>query len=171
MAKFSERYGYKTARETIQIDSMSVELSNSLWSLLKLHVWDRVYWYRSSSYLSDNNPGIKTLCERLWFGHFKKPLDTLGDDWSKIFSGLRKYFFECEWYEVYDFVEFIADNFPYSGRKEFIEACNATLEKEVSAYRFVNGLISRITDETEIAEIDRALEGPRDPFARTCDER
>ena len=37
------------------------------------------------------------------------------------------------------------------------------MEREVSAYRFVNGLISRITDETEIAEIDRALEGPRDP--------
>jgi len=40
--KFPERYGYKTARETIQVDSMSVELSNSLWSLLKIHVWDRV---------------------------------------------------------------------------------------------------------------------------------
>ena len=126
-------------------------------------VWDRVYWYRGSSYLSDNNSGIKTLCERLWFSHFKKPLDTLGNDWPKIFSGLRKHFFECEWYELYDFVEFIANNYPYSGHKEFIVACNATLEKEVSAYRFVNGLITRITDETEIAEIDRALEGAQDP--------
>jgi hypothetical protein len=40
--------------------------------------------------------------------------------------------------------------------------CNAALEKEVSAYRFVDGLISRITDETEIAEIDRALDNARD---------
>jgi hypothetical protein len=64
---------------------------------------------------------------------------------------------------VYDFVEFIANNFPYSGREEFIEACNATLEKEVSAYRFVNGLISRITDEIEVAVIDSALERARGP--------
>jgi AbiJ-like protein len=130
---------------------------------LKLHVWDRVYRYRGSSYLSGNNPEIKTFCERLWFSHFKRPLDTIDNDWSKVFSGLRKHFFECEWYEVYAFVEFIANNFPYSGRKEFIEACNATLEKEVSAYRFVNGLISRITNKVEVAEIDGAREGARGP--------
>jgi len=164
MARFSERYGYKTARETIQIESISEELRNSLWSLLKVHVWDQVLYnrYAGGSFLSDN-PEIKLLCEQLWFNHFKRPLDTLVNDWSKIFSGLRKYFFECDWWAVYDFVEFIANNFPYPGRTKFIEACNAALEKEVSAYRFVNGLISRITDETEIAEIDRALEGARNP--------
>jgi AbiJ-like protein len=163
--RFSERYGYKTAREIIQIDSMSAELSNSLWSLLKIHVWDRVYHDKYGySFLNANNPQIKTLCERLWLNYFKLPLDTLSGDWAKeVFPELRKHYFECDWWAVYDFVEFIANNFPYSGRKEFIEACNATLEKEVSAYRFVNGLITRITDETEIAEIDRALEGARDP--------
>ncbi|SPE41073.1 conserved hypothetical protein [Candidatus Sulfotelmatobacter sp. SbA7] len=161
--RFSERYGYKSARETIQIDSIDMELRNSLWSLLKIHVWDRVYQYRGSSYLSDNNPQIKTLCERLWFSHFKMPLDTLPDKWADVSSWLRKHYFACDWWAVYDLVEFIANNFPYSGNKEFIKACNAALEKEVSAYRFVNGLMSRITDETEIAAIDRALESARDP--------
>jgi hypothetical protein len=37
------------------------------------------------------------------------------------------------------------------------------LEKEVSAYRFVNGLVSRITDEVEVAEIDLALAGRQGP--------
>jgi AbiJ N-terminal domain 4 len=115
------------------------------------------------------NPGIKTLCDRLWFDYFKKPLDTLGNDWAKVLLSLRKYFFACAWFEVYDFVEFVANNFPYSGREElirrgeFLQACNVALEKEVSAYRFVNGLIARITDQAEVAEIDRALERARGP--------
>lgn len=164
--RFSERYGYKTARETIQIDSISEELRNSLRSALKIHFWDRAY-YSSSSHgyvLTEGaNPELKILCERLWLNYFKKPLDTLDGDWTDVLPQLRKYFFTCTWYEAYDFVEFVANNFPHSGRKEFMEACNSILVREVSAYRFVNGLITRITDETEIAEIDRALESTRDP--------
>jgi hypothetical protein len=163
--KFSERHGYKTARETIQIDSISNDLRISLWSLLKLSVWDNVYYSNSSggAYLSAQNQEIKAFCEVLWFDHFKKPLDTLGDRWSTILASLRKYFFECPWYEVYDFMEFVVVNFPYSRRSEFIKACNTVLEREVSAYRFVNGLVVRITDENEVAEIDAALAGARDP--------
>jgi len=80
--RFSERYGYKTARETVQIDSISQELTNSLWSLLKIHIWDNVWQSTGdrSAYLS-KNPAIKTLCQQLWFHYFKKPLDTLGDNW------------------------------------------------------------------------------------------
>jgi hypothetical protein len=40
---------------------------------------------------------------------------------------------------------------------------SSSAEKEVSAYRFVNGVIAKITDQVEIDEIDRALESTRDP--------
>lgn len=163
--KFSERYGHKPARETIQIDSVDPPLRSSLWSLLKIYVWDKV-WYthaNSGAYLSAQNDEIKRLCEDLWFNYFKKPLDTLGDRWDVILASLRKYFFECQWYEAYDFIEFVVANFPYSNRDGFIEACNTVLEKEQSAYRLVNKLISPVTDTTEIAEIDLALEKARGP--------
>lgn len=157
--KFSERHGYKTARESLQIESISLELRNSLWSLLKLHIWDRVYFnrYSGGSFLALDNIEIKKLCEDLWFSFFKKPLDTLSNDWARVLPLLRKSFFECEWWGVYDFVEFVANNFPYAGRKAFIEACNAALEREASAYRLVNGQIARITDPVEIDEVDTAL--------------
>ena len=109
------------------------------------------------------NPTVKILCERLWFDFFKMPLDTLNKDWKIVLVRLRKYFFECGWFEVYDFTEFVANNFPFSGRESFVRACNTALEKEVSAYRFVNGMITKITDQVEIGEIDRALENARDP--------
>jgi AbiJ N-terminal domain 4 len=143
----------------IQIDSISHELRNSLWSLLKLYVWRNVFYSNShgGTYLNVANEKIKHFCELLWFHYFKEPLDTLGNNWTTILAFVRKYFFGCQWYEVYDFIEFVSDNFPYSGRDDYIKACNTVLETEVSAYRFVNGLIAPITDDVQIDEIDRAI--------------
>ena len=37
---------------------------------------------------------------------------------------MRKYFFEGKWYEVYDFVEFVANNYSRYGFKDaFTRAC------------------------------------------------
>ena len=72
------------------------------------------------------------------------------------------FFFECEWYEVYDFIEFVANNYErYQFKDKFIEACNRALEKEVSAYRFVDSLIARITEQQEVEEIEQALNEAR----------
>ncbi|MFI5113714.1 MAG: AbiJ-NTD4 domain-containing protein [Terriglobales bacterium] len=169
MAKFSERHGYKTARQTIQVDSISAELRNSLWSLMKMNIWDKAYYshYGGGFILSESaNPDLKALCERLWFAFFKRPLDTLDSDWRRVLQQLRDHFFACSWFEVYDFVEFIANNFNFSygnSKEQFIHHCNTVLETEVSAYRFVNGIITKITDQVEIAEIDQALESARGP--------
>lgn len=87
--RFSERYGYKSVREIIQIDSMDKGLRNKIWSLLKVYYWDKVRRYTRSSgvryYLSDRaNENMKTLCQFLWFKFFKEPLDTLDDDWKEV---------------------------------------------------------------------------------------
>ena len=60
---------------------------------------------------------------------------------------------------MYDFLEFVTNNYDrYQFKDHFIAACNKALEKEISAYRFVDGLISRITEHQEVDEIERALE-------------
>lgn len=167
VVKFSERYGYKQLREIVQIDSIDEPLRNALWSLLKIHVWDHAHY--SSTYggyhLSDeSNRIINRLCERLWFNYFKKPLDQLDRKWTKVLEQLRTYFFQCEWYEIYDFIEFVANNYDrYKFRDAYIQQCNAVLEKEVSAYRFVDGLISRITEQEQLEEIELALAKARGP--------
>ena len=82
-----------------------------------------------------------------YFNHYKN-----------ILSG---YFFEFEWNEVYDLIEFFPNNFEgYYGddrNAEFIKYCNDVLEREVSAYRFVNGVLSGITSQEEIESIESAL--------------
>lgn len=163
---FSERYGHKPVRRAIQIDSIDEHLKNGLWSLLKVHAWDHAHHSSGmyGGYYLSNNEDLKVLCERMWFNFFKKPLDTLGNDWSKVLKDLRDYFFSCKWYEVYDFIEFVANNYErYQFKESFIKGCNFLLEREVSAYRFVNDLITRITEEHEVAEIEQALEASNGP--------
>lgn len=168
---FSERYGYKPIKEIIQIESMDEPLRNGLWSILKVQCWDHV---RHSSglysgyFLNDyGNEPIRTLCQRMWFNYFKKPLDQLSDDWSKVLGQLRQYFFSCEWYDVYDYLEFVANNYSrYQFKEQFMQQCNNLLEKEMSAYRFVNGVVTRITEAQEVAEIEQALESAREPVSK-----
>lgn len=164
--RFSERYGYRKVREIVQIDSIDEPLRNALWSLLKIHVWDHVHASTGVGYYlsSHSNQEMRGLCERLWFNYFKKPLDKLNDDWSKVYAQLRSYFFDCKWFEVYDFIEFVATNYRrYQFKERFIDGCNSVLEKEVSAYRFVGDTISRITEQQEVEEIEQALEIARGP--------
>lgn len=105
---FSERYGYKTARESVQIDSMDEPLRNGLWSLLKLHIWDTATdstgMYGGYYISPDSNKNLYSLCVRLWLHYFKKPLDQLDHDWRKVLDQLRKYYFDAKWNEVYDFL-------------------------------------------------------------------
>lgn len=169
VVKFSERYGYKQLREIVQIDSIDEPLRNALWSLLKIHVWDYAHYTADVMYggyylSNESNRALRVLCERLWFNYFKRPLDQLDEKWTGVLEQLRTYFFQCEWYEIYDFIEFVANNYDRNRfRDAYIKNCNAVLEKEVSAYRFVGGLISRITEQEQLEEIELALAKARGP--------
>ena len=167
--KFSERYEYTSVRNSFQIDSIDESLRNGLWSLLKISCWDYVeisIGLKRGYYITKHeNTELYFLCQRLWFSHFKKPLDELGNDWITVLKCLRNYFFNCKWHEVYDFLEFICNNYERPGFKsQFIEACNNLFEMEMSAYRFTGGVITPITGEQEIAEIENALNSEKDPI-------
>jgi hypothetical protein len=74
---------------------------------------------------------------------------------------LRVWFFKCDWNEVYDFIEFVANVAPDDFEsKRFMQFCNMILEREMSAYRFVDGVIVQLTSEEEIAEIEQVLNAP-----------
>lgn len=158
--RFSERYGFKSVREVIQVDSMDDALRSGVWSIIKMHVWDHVERPKYGYNLVDgHNHYVVDLLKKLWLNYFKYPLDTLGDSWATVQPGLRKHFFGCQWYEVYDFVEFIATAYARRGFKEpFIADCNSLFAREVSAYRFVDDIVVRITTDAEIQAIERALD-------------
>jgi hypothetical protein len=82
---------------------------------------------------------------------------------SRFFK--KFYFHQAEWAEVYDFVEFIAlvNGDPHRTGSRFTKDCNYILERELSGYRFSGVLLVPITDEQELAAIQKALEFP-DPL-------
>jgi hypothetical protein len=163
---FSIRYGHKKVKDIVQISSMDDELRNSLWSLVTIHIWDTVRLYESGERLitDKQNPRVYKLCRAIWMDHFKAPLDTLPKRWITVRDSLRSRFFTSKWYEVYDFVEFCANNYNFiNGVQHFTDECNRVLEKEMSAYRFIDGTISQITEQEQIDEIETALETNRMP--------
>jgi len=135
MKLFSQRKGFKPVKSVTQVDYVDSELRNGLWDALVVFYWNQVEGRRISY-----NRNMDILFKSLWHSYFKEPIDTLEDYWSKTYMKIRDYVFKCEWYEVYDFIEFIANNYPDKYNKvnpEFMNFCNSVLERELSAYRFV----------------------------------
>lgn len=167
MRTFSQRKGLEPVKTVIQTDSIDIDLRNSLWNALTIYYWDTVKRnrYTGLNLLSDpQNRDMKVLLQQLWLDYFKSPLDTLNDWWSTTHPAIKQNFFGSDWNEVYDFVEFVANNHPDDSlNQRFMEYCNSVLELELSAYRFVGGMITQITAEEEISEIQEALQVPLRP--------
>lgn len=152
MKSFSQRKGLKPTSEIIQSDSMNFDLRNSIWNALDIALWS------SDGYLWKNygEPDIKLLSKALWLNYFKKPLDLRPDTGHRILADLRKHFFACEWFEAYDFLEFILTYYQES-KPRFANFVNIMLERELSAFRFVSGHLTDITDAQELSMLDDAL--------------
>jgi hypothetical protein len=149
--KFSERHGIIKAKDTIQVDYIDDDLKNGLWNAIQVFYLDKV----DSDYIS--NSRYKGFFINLWHNFFKLPLDTMDNWYGTTRLKIRGWFFEWEWYEIYDFIEFISSVESPSQSDKFIEFCNNLFEKELSGYRFINGIIAPITNELEVKEIDRAI--------------
>ncbi|MBT4661305.1 MAG: hypothetical protein HOC18_05335 [Candidatus Marinimicrobia bacterium] len=162
---FSERSGIKQIKTIMQIESVDDSLRIGLWNLLNIHVWEYIVADTvSGKFFLGDNKYHKIICRLLWQNYFNKPLDNLSNQWDEVFCYLHTYYFRCEWYEIYDFIEFIANNFNRPNFKNyFLEECNALLKKECSAYRFVDCIIASITDEHEIGEIELAKNSSQTP--------
>lgn len=163
---FSERYGIVKPRSVIQIGSMDDALRNGLWNVLDLRCWKPL----SSSQMDDDGHPVmrdeaRDLARAIWNLHLKLPIDQLDHKWwSDVVSTLRERFFKFTWNEVYDFLQFMVSQRPDEDDVGgFVEDCTEVMKREMSGYRFVGGLITRITSDEEIREIESATAIP-DPM-------
>lgn len=156
--KFSERLGYKPIKAQLQVEEISDELKNSLWSaflesFFKLIPNDEYNGYKLIEYT-----------RALWFSFFKLPLDRspiyyydynrVRVDKDELLKTLRQFFLHNQnWYDPYDLLQFSIE---YADG-EFLPFINRILEREKSGYRFVNGELIQITSKTEIEEIEEAV--------------
>lgn len=157
MKKFSERKGYTPVSDIIQIDTMTDALRNCLWNVLDIAIWSM------PGFVSDfvSRPGrINRFSQILWARYFKRPIDSRPSSDRKILSSIRSYFFSCEWYQVYDLLEFIISECGHYIPKNLSERLNANLESELAGYRFVNGYVTDITTQEEAKTIEEATRDP-----------
>src|ERR1700693_871416 len=123
MKLFSQRHGLKPLRAEVQVNNLDADLRIRLWNVLTKYYWEEVH----SGYddTTSHDPQLRLYLERLWHDYFKQLLDTMPFQWNSAYQTLRKRFFNSEWNEVYDFIEFTAAFYPTPTRnEEFRLACN-----------------------------------------------
>ncbi len=149
--RFSERLGI-TPVIPLQVGSMNNELRVSIWNLL-LSVLSIEGDY------GDWGHSLQHLAEKF----FKFPTNEVpveyprrGEEWFET------RYAELKWYEVYNLLEFISEDGEFLSRGRYnqskvLRLSNEILERERSGYRFVNGQLAPITNETELKSIEDSL--------------
>lgn len=156
--RFSQRIGMRPVQTALQTGGMEDALRSSLWNVLDLYIWQRKgFLYQE---YGRGLGAIDPFSKALWFHFFKKPIDTRPEYASDLLAEIRSFFFGCEWYEVYDFLEFVL-----RGEKsdKVLAILNGILERELAGYRYVSEAFVPVTDKQEIESIERALDSG--PFA------
>lgn len=154
--RFSQRHGHKPIKSIIQLESMDEDLRNSLWNAVYMHYF-AIPGLANNIY---NDRDLPQLLRAIWANYFKWQVTSLSPVWSETSQKIHDFFITCPWYEVYDFIEFLANlDHPYYNpvRDRFINSCNNYLQSEVSAYRFIGKKIVPITSPEEISSIEQAL--------------
>jgi hypothetical protein len=148
---FSERIGKKD-KPSIQIDSMDNALRTSLYNATRPFLLEGL----KNLYSHEREPW-KSRFNRMWADFFKLPLhkshaNFTGDKNSNAF--IYDFFEKAEWYQVYDAIEFLVN----LSNGSLSDSFNEILEKEVSGYRILNGLVVPISDSAQIDAIQSGLD-------------
>jgi hypothetical protein len=153
--RFSERHGFVSPRDALQLKSMDDALRTSLWNVVQEVIWNSHQSRSHYSYTTHSN--LYELIKLYWRDYFKIPINDIPEYIQRTVDAVRAAFFEFEWYEVYDFIEFTSSILGHS-RPRFIAACNFVLEREMSGYRLVDTQIVPISSSSELAAIEEAIE-------------
>jgi len=154
MLKFSNRVGITKARSVVQMDDIDSGLKNKLWNVL----------YSEFVLIHDNEFQDETKYSKsyrffinLWHNFFEKTVDKIPKYKSLMFLEIRKYFFDCEWFDVYNLIDFIFLNSNEIDKKSFKNNLNSILENELSGYRLIDSGLIPISDVKELEEIEEVL--------------
>ncbi|MCH7573963.1 MAG: hypothetical protein IIA59_02455 [Candidatus Marinimicrobia bacterium] len=156
MLRFSQRKKLTPVKEVIQIDDMDDDLRNSLWNALDEILWSHQFYL--SRYGAE--PRIWFVGKILWDEFFKLPIDELPDTGSLILDLIREHFYQCDWAEVYDFLEAMLSI--ESKNYSLLEPrLNRALQRELSGYRIVAGVVTDITDPQELESLQEVIDDTR----------
>ena len=156
--RFSQRIG-KLPVKLVQREAMDADLQNSLWNVVTCEYWTHYQAPGYGSYDFVRGSNMEPFVNDLWLHYFKRPIDEIDQYWDECLKKIKDHFLKLQWHGVFDFIEFVADFSNDARNSSFISACNTFLERENSAYRFVDCKIAEITSQEEIDAVEAAIAG------------
>lgn len=146
---FSDRLGI-TKPPALQLNEMSDALRNSLWNILHSLFGGDGAWRR--------------LARALAALFFKVRVDKVPDAYDyQAKEWVAAHFFVLPWYEVYNLIQMLRPYLPTLLASTLVvekydNAINEVLEREAAGYRFLKGELAPITNTSELASIQEALD-------------
>lgn len=154
---FAQRIGKKPSIKELQIESIDDDLRIGLWNTYTAFLIGQISNYRSFG----NNSQLDEYFNFVWHEYYKLPTDQRFDAYDDNLKIIRKKFFEYEWFEVYDFLEFNASwqvrSIAHINTLQFTVECNRIFEREFAGYRFIENMIVPISNKIEVDEINEAI--------------
>jgi hypothetical protein len=152
--RFSQRQNITPSSKEIQIEWIDDELKNGIWNLIKMIFIDKIRY--------GNGKDFENFATLLWHKFYKLPIDEIPNYQYEIESKIRYVFFNSEWFEIYDFVEFlISVQSRPENKNSLINSLNTLLEKEFSGYRIITEKVAPISNSLEFNEVSEVLENTK----------
>ncbi len=156
--RFSQRIKKEPVKKEMQFESMDDHLRAGLWNVF----YKEIFYGYSEAYVFEN-ARVYSLFEDIWANFFKYHLDNVPEDADYALEKIKQGFFGLAWTGAYDFAEHVVDNihlmeFGDDERDHLQKQFNNILEREFSAYRFIDSILSPISNEQEMGVIQEVLE-------------
>lgn len=153
--RFSERIGKRQPKVSIQIHDMDNDLQKSIWNAL----YD-CYFYPMIQFGSNvERSEFYFLFKEIWRDFLKENLDEMPTNTHDITVKFKNKYFQWDYLEVYDLVDFIISiNDPFVKTEKFEEEIDFVLKRELSGYRVINSQLSPISNDEEIKTIETTFE-------------
>lgn len=169
MALFSERFGYKSPRNALQMEEADENLRIAIYNALYLVFGE-----------SPKGAAYDAICKDIWSRFWHQPISSFPYCYYEFYERLLNYLKGCQWFEVYDLLDFVLDDindlleglekmgyadfrFEDSPLDDAIEEINEALESEGSGYRAIGPHIVPISNEQEIETIEDAISNASSP--------
>jgi len=159
VANFSQRLGFKPTEMPFQLEDVDEALRTKIWNILNQNIWS-YYVYGNSTEASQRT---RRFALNMWANHLGKDIDNFPNHFRHQpvrtavngYDILKRYFFNCHWAEVFDFIEFVVQKWY---RSEALKGkINDALSNHNSAYRIIGTEVAAINSATEVDAIEDAL--------------
>lgn len=139
----------------LQVASLDEDVRSTIWNVLTMLIWNKRQTYHQA---------IDKLMRDIWCHHRRRPIDTMPpfmayEGWfgETAYDVLRDMVINHPWNDVLDLVEFIVKSWR-ADSKGLADAMNACFERESAPYRFVGSMLTPISSEVEMNEVEGAME-------------